>query len=905
MADPNSGSGSAPALSVDLGDAIRALIDRGVVSIVGEHITYRLAGRPRRYRWSNPEERVRANTLAFLIVRRGYPANRIKTEVPVPRRTPHDVADIVVFSDDACRSPYLVVETKADGQTGRGHDQAVEQVFGNANSLRAAFALYDSGSQSRVFDVANHPPTERVENRLGDREAVPHQYDELPEYALIAHSASDIKAVPAAELSNAIRRAHSLIWAGGKRDPLRAFDEWSKLLFVKVLDERATPTDNPRRFQAGRNETAATVATRVHALFAQAIQRDPSVFPPSARIELHDDKVYGVVRLLQGIAFTHTDIDAIGVAFETFFGSVFRGELGQYFTMRPLARFIVAMLDIPPGHAVLDPTAGSGGFLLEALIQGWRRIEQDYRGSSHSEVAFLKADFAHRQLFGIEIHETLARICRINLLLHHDGHANIEGDRSCLDTSFGLAGLADWRGRFACVVGNPPFGEQVKRGDRDTLGDASLEDFEIARGRREAPSEHVIVERSCDFLRAGGCFGLILPDGMFNNQGELSNCPQARRLLSRVGRILAIVSLPDHAFRPAGAQNKTSILFFQKFTEDEAEGFGAKYRQALDEGRTEDEAILAGHAGDGRWVFLAEADSVGYSPSGTATAANDLYACEPESTHLRPHAEGTILAGYRAFLADPAGYAPTTRPRTMAIPLTKLLGAHASGRIDPKYHLFKEAESRHVPAGWITRRIGETMRRRLDEAHPERRPDERVTVLTISQTGELSRREPGKGRNPPEWLGMYFEDSPSRWYAARAGDVVFSSIDLWKGCIAVVPPELDGALVTREFPIYEVTDERLSPDFLSAMLRSRYYQRAFRAITTGHSNRRRTQTGDFEDLEIAFPPEPREQQRLLEAMQRARREAQSGRKALVAAARGFDTIIEGSSEGEPADRSSV
>ena len=902
MTDPNSASGAAATLSAELGDEIRALGDRGVASVVGEHITYRLAGRPRRYRWNAPEELVRASTLAFLIVRRGYPANRIKTEVPVPRRTPHDVADIVVFRDDACRSPYLVVENKADGQSDRGHDKAVEQLFGNANSLRAALALYDGGSESRVFDVANHPPTERVENLLGDREAVPHQYDELPEYSLIAHGASDIKAVSAAELSNAIRRAHSLIWAGGKRDPLRAFDEWSKLLFVKVLDERATPTDNPRRFQAGRNETAATVATRIHSLFAQAVRRDPSVFPPSARIELHDDKVYGVVRLLQGIAFTHTDIDAIGVAFETFFGSVFRGELGQYFTMRPLARFMVAMLDIPPGQAVLDPTAGSGGFLLEALMQGWRRIERDYRGSSESEVAFLKAEFAHRQLFGIEIHETLARICRINLLLHHDGHANIEGDRSCLDATFGLAGLADWRGRFAYVVGNPPFGEQVMRGDRDTLGDASLEDFEIARGRREAPSEHVIVERSCDFLRAGGAFGLILPDGMFNNQGDLSNCPQARRLLFHKGRILAIVSLPDHAFRPAGAQNKTSILFFQKFTTDQEALFRTKYLRARDRGCSEDEAVLAGHESDEHWVFLAEAESVGYSPSGTVTATNDLYTCEPDSTHVRPHAEGTILASFRAFLAAPADYVPTTRPRTMAIPLTKLLSAHPSGRIDPKYHLFKEAESRHVPAGWITRRMGDTMRRRLDEVHPERRPDERVTVLTISQTGELSRREAGKGKNPPEWLGMYFEDSPSRWYAARAGDVAFSSIDLWKGCIAVVPPELDGALVTREFPIYEVIDERLSPEFLSAMLRSSYYQRAFRAITTGHSNRRRTQSGDFEDLEIAFPPG--EQDRLLRAMQSARGEAQAARRALVAATRRLDTIIEGSAEDEPANPSS-
>jgi type I restriction enzyme M protein len=131
--------------------------------------------------------------------------------------------------------------------------------------------------------------------------------------------------------------------------------------------------------------------------------------------------------------------------------------------------------------------------------------------------------------------------------------------------------------------------------------------------------------------------------------------------------------------------------------------------------------------------------------------------------------------------------------------------------------------------------------------------------MTIGQNGEIRQREAGKGRNPPEWLGMYFEDSPSQWFRAKSGDVVFSSIDLWKGCISVVPDEFDGALVTKEFPIYEVTDKRLDPEFVSCLLRSRYYQRAFRAITTGHSNRRRTQSEDFEALEICFPATREEQ----------------------------------------------
>lgn len=132
--------------------------------------------------------------------------------------------------------------------------------------------------------------------------------------------------------------------------------------------------------------------------------------------------------------------------------------------------------------------------------------------------------------------------------------------------------------------------------------------------------------------------------------------------------------------------------------------------------------------------------------------------------------------------------------------------------------------------------------------------------------------------------------------------MVFSSIDLWKGCISVVPAEFDGALVTKEFPIYRVTDERLDPEFLSALLRSRYYQRAFRAITTGHSNRRRTQTADFEALEICFSEDREEQQTLSAEIVEARRNQQNNQQkaadTLKEAMIRFSDVIDGRGDEE-------
>ncbi len=871
---------------------VREAIARGFVEVRNDRAVYHLH-KDHDYDWTDPEEWVRLALVAWLIVEKGYPPKRIDIEVLVPRRVPGDFADIVVFSDDRCRSPYLVVETKSDPQSQASRRQAIEQLIGNANSLRSPMALYDECSASILFDTSGaYPAMEREANQRGGRSAVPDQYlASPPRYRFIAGStASDIRTADARSLENKVRRTHSVIWAGGKRDPLTSFDEWSKLLFAKVHDERTTPNGEPRRFQIGSGETATTVASRVHQLFAQAAEQDKTIFPEEIRIKLPDEKIYEIVQALQGISITNTDIDTIGHAFERFFGSVFRGELGQYFTMRQICRFMVAASDIEPDHYVIDPAAGSGGFLLEALLQVWHYI--DRRFSGQWEIERLKYDFAMLHVYGIEIHEILARILKINLLLHHDGHTNIEGDRSCLDTEFTNQRLkTSWKGGFHRVLGNPPFGDTVKTGDRDLLGNNSLSAFTLGKTRTQVPSEHIILERGIEMLHDGGRLAFVIPDGLLNNQGELSNCPQLRGLLVRSGCIEAIISLPDYAFRKAGAQNKTSILFFRKFTAAERTRWANAYRAAKKQGASAAVAIEAALKAVPYRVFLAEANVIGYTPTGQKSELNDLYQSDPNGM-IADDQSGSILGEMRAFRDSPGTYEGRLQPDCMALEAAAMWSAHPSHRLDPKYFLFKREESAVTPEGWLRIPIGKVMKRRGEQVHPEWKPEEEVTVLTIAQTGELRARQAGKGRTPPSWQGMYFEDMPTKWFAVCSGDVAFSGIDLWKGCIAVVPPEFDRALVSSEFPVYEIVDDRLDPQFLSALLRSRYYRRAFRAITTGHSNRRRTQPEDFEELEISFPEDIDEQRRLVAWVVDARRRLREGDAALKEAMLAFSNVID-------------
>src|SRR5438067_6128591 len=75
-------------------------------------------------RYSDPEEKVRAEFWAELIYRYGYEAQRIGIEIVIPDRTPSDRADIVVFHDDERKRPYAVIECKRDGINDAEFDQA-------------------------------------------------------------------------------------------------------------------------------------------------------------------------------------------------------------------------------------------------------------------------------------------------------------------------------------------------------------------------------------------------------------------------------------------------------------------------------------------------------------------------------------------------------------------------------------------------------------------------------------------------------------------------------------------------------------------------------------------------------------------------------------------------------------
>lgn len=799
---------------LELYPIIKRAIRRDFIQLDGDEIIYQIHAN-KRYRITDPEEKVRAATIAFLVIEKGYEPKRLETEV---LGSHDDYADIVLYADDRCTKPWLVVENKKANASEAEKAEGEGQAFANAIALGAKYTVVDIGIDSQLWQVEGFGARERSENRIGDLSRLPTNYSEEMVYGLVAGTDDDIKPSDSVSISIAIKRAHAVIWAGGRRDPLSAFDEWSKLMFAKVRDERHTPNGKPRRFQIGVEESDAAVATRIHELFEEAKAQDLSIFPHNEQINLPDSKVAAVVRVIQGLSFIDTDSDIIGNAFEDFFGSVFRGNLGQYFTMRTIARFIVGMLRPTTNDYILDPTCGSGGFLLESLLQVWRQTDADFSGQPNLQR--IKTDFALQNVYGIEIHPTLARICKISLLLHHDGHTNIEADKSCLSPNLSDA-FKRRDGTFDILVGNPPFGTKIEEGDEDQLDGRSLSDYEVSRGRRKIQSEQLILERSIHALKPGGKLGLVLPDGILNNSGSQSNCPTVRQWLFTKGRILGVISLPDYAFRRSRATNKTSILVFEKFTNAMAQ----KMAKALERNGSSISAALRTSNLDYD-VFFAEADFIGYTPSGRYDPRNDLYVADANG-FLDSDQDGSILGSWRNWIETGV----VNDPRCVTELASKVWESHSSHRIDPKYFVYQAHANEYAPENWTACTLASVIRRRRESPNFEADPMKEYKVLTLAQTGQLRLREAGVGTNPPEWLGMYFADSSSRWYQVHEGDIVYSGIDLWKGVVCYVTEEFDGALVTQEYPILTVTDNRIDPEFLRSFYAQNVLRKHFALLT--------------------------------------------------------------------------
>ncbi len=585
-------------------DYIKIGIEQNLISFNEDmsRITYVYQNKERNY--NTPEEKVQAETFLRLILDYNYPVKRIKQFVSVTMGSETKEADIIVFEDDMCLSPHILVECKRQEVSEAEYQQAIEQAYSYAFALPCdvKYVWVTSGIKSDYFEVDKNQDTRNqmpdipqfgVKNVASYKYVYDAQY--LPEESG-KQRFFDLSIIDQSELTRRFKQAHEALWAGGQLNPSEAFDELDKLIFCKIWDERkprrmgepydfqiiTVPKEEEKSESKRRLIENDNLYNRVMALYEEGRKKDKEVFRDNIR--LTPEKIRTVVGYLESVNLGETDLDSKGRAFETFMGSFFRGNFGQYFTPREIVKFIVDVLPLEHDSKVLDTSCGSGGFLLYALnkvrdkaTEIYPNYKTDTRQYKHWFAYW--HDFAEKNLYGIEISEQISRAAKMNMIIHDDGHTNVITSDGLVSDEAIISKTNNQGfkyGTFDFIITNPPFGSTIRQTEQAYLKTYQLgkkeEDWLAVTAKsgntRDGQSTEVLfIEQDYKFLKEGGYLAIVLPDGILTN----SSMQYVRTQIEDWFRIVAVVSMPQTAFSANGAGVKSSVLFLKKWSKGQTE----------------------------------------------------------------------------------------------------------------------------------------------------------------------------------------------------------------------------------------------------------------------------------------------------------------------------------------------
>ncbi|NKY05427.1 N-6 DNA methylase [Cellulomonas hominis] len=548
-----------------------------------------------------PEEYVRQNLEKALVRQYRYDARDCAPEFPIKVGSSRKRVDVVVFqpgTQHKQENAYILVETKRAGTSPSNRTEGVDQLRSYmAACLNVKYGIWTNGDDQ--FCLAKRA------DRTGGFTF--EEIIDVPGFGQTEADAQrpqrkDLKPATADNLLFAFRRCHNYI-AGteGKQKP-EAFWELLKLIFCKIEDERSRQLDfYVTAAERSSATSAASAKARIQRAFDEKVlTKYEAIFPSSdATIDLKPTVVAYVVSQLQGYSLLHSPVDVKGVAYEEIVGSNLRGDRGEFFTPRNACRMAVTMLNPQPHEKVVDPSAGTGGFLITAMNHALQQIEVDERSQwadpsrgtdeERQELYRRRQEYLSTKVHALDLNPGLVRAAKMNMVMNNDGSGGLWQANT-------LANPRTWDpeaaarvalGSFDCVVANPPFGANIVIDDEHVLDQyelASMWDRDEAGAwiqridkngapvlQKSQPPEILFIERCVQLLKPGtGRFALVIPNGILNNPA----LGYVRAWLLANTQILAVVDMARELFQPKN-DTQTSMVIARRLSSDEKAAAGA------------------------------------------------------------------------------------------------------------------------------------------------------------------------------------------------------------------------------------------------------------------------------------------------------------------------------------------
>lgn len=245
-----------------------------------------------------------------------------------------------------------------------------------------------------------------------------------------------------------------------------------------------------------------------------------------------------LVNQIQKIDFTSSDdIHTMAHVYESLLKEMrdAAGDSGEFYTPRPVIRFMVEQTFLELGESILDPACGTGGFLVEAYTE--------MKGRATGAVLQQQL---WNNLRGIEKKPLPYLLCMMNLMLHGVTAPAIVKDNALLRMMEEVGPST----RVDVVVTNPPFGGEEENSVADRF----------PKGLQTRETAWLFLQSVIRKLKPNGRCGIVLPNGVLFGEGIGT---KIKKKLLEECNLHTIVRLPQGVFAPY-TQIPANLLFFEK-----------------------------------------------------------------------------------------------------------------------------------------------------------------------------------------------------------------------------------------------------------------------------------------------------------------------------------------------------
>lgn len=550
-----------------------------------------------------PEEKVRQQYIQRLIENYGFSTDQMGQEIKVNNSQcgqGRAMADIVIWKlkedKNQKKKAAIVVECKAEHLTIREEDYF--QGLNYATWAGADFFVTTNQKETKIFKVVKgHMP-----DRLDEVVDIPNAQT-INNAKKVEALLKQTKAFTRNEFSKLLFKCHNIIRNNDKLSPEAAFDEISKILFIKIRYEREN--SNAQVFsreqftkdkEAYNRYSSSSSKPFYQQLFENTKEefKDDDLFDPNESIRIRENSFEAIVKELETYNLSTTSDDVKGIAFEQFLGRTFRGELGQFFTPRTIVDFMVDVLDPQEGEIVCDPCCGSGGFLIKAFEYVRAKIEEDihqekekikekYYTAEYEKLSEKKKEevdeivnelfnklnqeldinnpksrlrvLSYECIFGTDANPRMSRTAKMNMIMHGDGHGGVHHNDGLLNVN----GIFD--NRFDVILTNPPFGARVEKSLKITEADKYKDADRIVKYKKRYGKAYETALKQIND-NVGKPLLSLYETGSMSTLTEVLFIERCLNLLKPGGRIGIVL--------PEGVLNNSNLQKIRDFVESKA-----------------------------------------------------------------------------------------------------------------------------------------------------------------------------------------------------------------------------------------------------------------------------------------------------------------------------------------------